>query len=145
MLVATLVLSSCGSAVEEGEEEEKAGEPAATCPWKIVYATDDPGSLMLPGNLVVGVDFGREISREEQTEFKGKADMADGRGKEYQCIATMISSSMTITKEGETHEFGPTIFFAFDVESGVPSYSFKFEDWPPVDLGNPSSQPIYSP
>ena len=36
---------------------------------------------MLPGNLVVGVDFGREISREEQSEFKGKANVADGRGK----------------------------------------------------------------
>ena len=131
---------------EEGEEEEEeAGELATACPWKVVYATDDPGSLMLPGNLVVGVNFGREISSEEQSEFKGKASMANGGGEEYQCIATMTSSSMTITKDSETYEFGPTIFFSFDVESGVPSYSFKFEDWPPVDLENPFSQPIYSP
>jgi len=101
--------------------------------------------MMLPGNLVVGVDFGREISRDEQTEFKGKAGMTDGKGKAYSCIGSMTSSSMTITRGGETYEFGPTVYFAFDVESGVPNYSFTFEDWPPVDLGDPFSQPIYSP
>ena len=100
---------------------------------------------MFPGNLVVSVDFGREISREEQSEFKGKASVVDGKRKECQCIASMTSNSMTITSAGKTYEFDSIIFFSFGVEPGMPSYSFKFEDWPSVDLENPFSQPIYSP
>ena len=146
-LTSVLVFGACTTSPTEDltSEAPTASTPAAGCPWKVVYAADDPSSFMLPGNLVVGLDFGRAISSEEQSEFKGKVSIADGKGKEYECIASMTCSSMTITRGGETYEFGPTIFFSFDVESGVPSYSFKFEDWPPVDLGNPFSQPIYSP
>ena len=142
ILTASSILLACGPST--GPTESPAG-PTESRPWKVVYASDDPGSFMLPGNLLVGVDFGREISREEQNEFKGKAKITDGKGKGYECMGSMTGSSMTVTRGGKTYAFGPTMFFAFNVESGVPRYSFIFEDWSPVDLGNPFSQPIYSP
>jgi hypothetical protein len=64
--------------------------PTVSCPWKVIYADDDPGSFMLPGNLLVGPDFNREISSEEQNELRAKASIADGNGGRYKCIATMI-------------------------------------------------------
>ena len=91
------------------------------------------------------VDFGRGISRDEQSEFKVKATVAGGTGKEYPCIASMPRSSMIIPSGRNTYELGPTIFFFFDVEPSVSNCSFKFEDCLSVDLGNPFSQPIYSP
>lgn len=149
ILTALSIFLACGSATGPTESTagptESTASPTESRPWKVVYASDDPRSFMLPGNLLVGVDFGREISREEQNEFKDKARITDGKGKGYECMGSMTGSSMTVTRGGKTYAFGPTMFFAFSVESGVPEYSFILEDWSPVDLGNPFSQPIYSP
>ena len=146
ILASILVLTACSpSSTEETTSEPATSTPAVSYPWKVVYADDDPKTFMLPGNLVVGLDFGREISRDEQTEFKGKAKIIDGNGKGYECIASMTAGSITTTREGKTYEFGPSIFFAFDAESNAPDYSFELEDWPPFDLGDPFSEPIYSP
>ena len=116
----------------------------ATYPWKVIYADDDPGSFMIPGNLVVGLDFGKEISEVERDQFMVGTSIADNKGSQYECIAAMTCSSMDITREGKSYQFGPCIFFSFDVEKGVPSYKFKLEDWSPFDLGDPFTKPIYS-
>jgi len=115
-----------------------------TYPWKVIYADDDPGSFFLPGNLIVGLDFGKEISEAERDQFRVGTNIADGKDSQYECIAAMTCGSMNITRGDKSYQFGPCIFFAFDVEKGVPSYKINLEDWSPFDLGDPFTEPIYA-
>jgi hypothetical protein len=151
-LVALLVTVSCKTAnttvqssIQTSTTQITTSSPDVSRPWRVVYASGDPSSFMLPGNLVVGLDFSRQISGTERDEFKSKAAITDGSKKQYTALAAMTCGSMSITKDGKTLEFGPCIFFAFSVDKGVPSYSFKLAEWQPVDMGNPFSKPIYSP
>ena len=146
ILASVSVIGACGPSTTQ--TTTPVTTPTVTSPttysWKVIYAADDPGSFFLPGNLVVGLDFGKEISEAERDQFRVNTSIADGKGSKYACIAAMTCSSMNITRGDKSYQFGPCIFFAFDVEKGVPSYKIKFEDWSPFDLGDPFSEPIYS-
>lgn len=115
----------------------------ASRPWEVIYADDDPGSFFLPGNLVIGLDFGREISEAERSQFEAGASITDSKNNRFECLALMTAGSMNITRQGKTYQFGPCVFFAFDIKSGIPDYTFSLEGWPPVNLGDPFSKPIY--
>lgn len=130
---------------DKREKNEQGGVPRreSAASRKVVYAADDPGSFFLPGNLVVGLDFGKEISEAERDQFRVSTSISDGKGGEYECIAAMTCGSMGITRGDKNYQFGPCIFFSFDVEKGVPNYKIKLEDYSPFNLGDPFTEPIY--
>gem|GEM_PF-6340947 len=145
LLVLLLMLPGCGGGVSEGTPTPTpTSRSVATAAWRVVYAADDPGSFMLPGDLVVGVDLG-SASPEDREKLRGTAKVVNKAGVEYECIAAMNAGSMTLTRGGKTYQFGPTAFCSFDIESRVPGYRFLFGEEPPVDLGDPFSTPVYSP
>lgn len=145
-LAAVLVFQACGASTTT-TPTTKTGTTQTTTQavsrtWEVIYADDDPGSFFLPGNLVIGLDFGREISEAERDQFKAGASIADSKGNHFECLAAMTAGSMSITRNNKSYQFGPCMFLAFDIENGTPNYSLSLEG-SSVNLGDPFSNPIY--
>jgi hypothetical protein len=150
LVIAVLAFKACAPSTTTTTPATKATTIPVTTqalsnPWKVIYADDDPDTFWLPGNLVVGLDFGREISEAERSQFEAEASIVDNNNSRFECIALMTAGSMNITREGKSYQFGPCVFFAFDVGSGSPDYTFSLEGCIPVDLGDPFSKPICEP
>ncbi len=146
VLTAVLVFQACGT-TQTTTPTTKTGTTqtttqAASRPWEVIYADDDPGSFFLPGNLVIGLDFGREISEAERSQFKAGASITDSKNSRFECLALMTAGSMNITRQDKSYQFGPCVFFAFDIENGTPNYSFSLEG-SSINIGDPFSKPIY--
>lgn len=121
--------------------------PTPAEPWKVVYAN---GSDYDISYLVVGVDFGREVSEEELDALTEKASVVDGTEFRWTCYNATSCSSATYTIGDKVYQFGSIVFFYITV-SYNPEYAsmwapfvFWFGD-SSVDLGDPFVETIYAP
>ena len=159
LMVVALLMAACAPALPEEkvspaeeeavtEEGKEVAPPEETesspdCPYKVVFAqggSKQPGfpyPTDLPEILEVSVDFGREVTLEEADTFRDQVSLVDIEGIEGILFGVATSSDTWLRSGDKTYEFEPIVTFKFHVQSRSREYTFKFQDCPWTNLGNP--------
>ncbi|MGD2125641.1 MAG: hypothetical protein PVG99_06140 [Desulfobacteraceae bacterium] len=113
-------------------------------PWKSILVREYTSTHLSPTAdvLQVFVDLGREISSEEYDRLAKVVKLMDDSGKVYKPVGRVSGSGVKITQSlddrvifswGADYAYG----FLFSVKSRKSNFSLVWEDFPPLDIGNP--------